>query len=182
MRPRHIFEIDRLSVLIEPHRPVARVVTEAILYTDDDPTIELDWTRDISAETIPDCAHHRFVKTTPKPSATKKRSGDEFWPCCGGGVLPLAGLVSVEDGDAETDVEPILDVGVPEIVDDTGAPVEMADGKSVFVPVVTACLTTIRAPSTKAWLRRAISSTCNCVGFAKNRYDGYHGLAMCCVD
>jgi hypothetical protein len=118
------------------------------------------------------------VKTTPKPSATKNRSGDEFWLCCGG-VLgePLDALVPEGDGDAEADVEAILDVGVPETDDDAGR-TEGVDDTSVFV----ACLTTIRAPSTTAWLRIAILSTRNCVAFAKNSYDSYHGLTICCVD
>lgn len=121
---------------------------------------------------------HKFVKTTPKPSATKNRSGDEFWLCCGG-VLPgdpLDAPVSVGEGEAETDVGLILDAGVPENVDEAGTTDGVDDGKRVFVLAVTACLTTIRAPSTKTWLSRAISSTGRCVEFAKNSHDCYHGL------
>ena len=90
------------------------------------------------------------MKTTPKPKATKNRSGDELL-FCGGGLLPWPPLdaVSVGDGDEEVDDETILDVGLPV----TETPGETADdGKAVTVPalVATACLTTIRAPSTKA--------------------------------
>lgn len=123
-------------------------------------------------------AHHKFVKTTPKPNATKNRSGDEFWLCCGG-VLPgdpLDALVSVGEGEGETDVGPILDAGVPENVDDAGATDGVDDANRVFVLAVTACLTTIRAPSTKAWLSSAILSTGRSVQFAKNSHDGYHAL------
>lgn len=43
-------------------------------------------------------AHHKFVKTTPKPSATKNRSGDEVGP------VPTFGLLEGDDdvvGDGE---------------------------------------------------------------------------------
>lgn len=61
--------------------------------------------------------------------------------------------VSVGDGDGDVvDDVTMLDVGLPVTV----APGEIAeDGKPVTEAalVVRACLTTIRAPSTKAWLR-----------------------------
>jgi hypothetical protein len=44
-------------------------------------------------------AHHKFVKTTPKPSATKNRSGDEVGP-----VPAVFGLLEGDDpvvGDGE---------------------------------------------------------------------------------
>jgi hypothetical protein len=125
--------------------------------------LELDCTQDISARSIPDYAHHKFVKTTPKPSATKNRSGDEFWPpcCCGGCVgvgEPLA-KVSVGDGvGAVVDIT-TLDMGVPPTDPD-------GEGKGCAPPVgagklaldAATCLITMRAPSARTWLRIAILS------------------------
>lgn len=48
-------------------------------------------------------AHHKFVKTTPKPSATKNRSGDEVGPVPTFGLLEGDDAV-VGDGDDCTNV------------------------------------------------------------------------------
>lgn len=136
---------------------------------------ELEWTRDTRARSIPGCAHHKFVKTTPKPNATKNKSGDEF---------PLPEVLPEEPsdvpvGDADEDVDDmtVLKDGVPETEDADGAFVDDAV-ESVLALVVKACLTTIRAPSTMAWLRWAIFvSTDEDVAFAKNSNGGYHDLA-----
>ena len=63
-------------------------------------------------------AYHKFVKTTPKPSATKNRSGDEVGPV----LTVLVGLLEgdcpvVADGDGE-DIDIIVDeasVGVERV-------------------------------------------------------------------
>lgn len=90
---------------------------------------------------------------------------------------------SVDDGVGDVDDMTILDVGVPETdAEDPG----VDDGKGVLVvavvAVVMACLTTIRAPSARAWLRYAILSTGERVIFAKNSHEGYHGLTKCGAD
>ena len=188
MRSRHVFEVDRLSVLVEPQGPVACIVAEAVLDTDNDPIITSrvrlhpsHLARGAFQEKL--CAHHRFVKTTPKPSATKNRRGDELLPCCGGGVgellaTPPDGSVVVEAGGRlVVDGPEVKGVGVPDGVDEEKG-VDVVDGSTLSVADDTACLTTMRAPSTRTWLRMAILSMVDCVGFAK-RSSGYHGLILC---
>lgn len=81
---RHILEVDGLAVLARhPNVAIPSIVAEAVLNTDNDPVrIELEQfatcTGGARLRDEPN-AHQRFVNTTPKPSATKKSSGDE--PC-----------------------------------------------------------------------------------------------------
>lgn len=159
--------LSRIALLRALYRK--QYLTPTIILNDNS---ELEWTRDIiRARSIPGCAHHKFVKTTPKPNATKNKSGDEFWV---DGVLPEES-VPVGDGDGDVDDVTTLDVGVPE-ADVGGAGVD--DVKSVFALVVRACLTTIRAPSTMAGLRWAIFSMDEYVAFTENSDGGYHGLTQ----
>jgi hypothetical protein len=60
---------------------IALVIAEAVLDTDDDPTVER--LAILACDPTVSCmgaTYHRFVKTTPKPSATKKRRGDDDPP------------------------------------------------------------------------------------------------------
>lgn len=130
-----------------------------------------------------DSAHHKLVKTTPNPNATKNRRGDELWFCGCDGLVPVlaGGPLSVVDGGADVDAGTILDVMLPvdSVGDDeTG---EVDDAKITLADVVTACLTTIRAPSTSASLRKAIVTPCKSVGAEKRSCDGYPALNMCTI-
>jgi len=80
---------------------------------------------------------HKFVKTTPKPSATKNRSGDELLP---DGGLAGGGPPGEPVADGDVDVVELLFVGVVPV----GAGV---DPRSVADIV---CLTTMRTPSARA--------------------------------
>jgi len=54
---------------------------------------------------------HKFVKTTPKPSATKNRSGEDVGPDPGVGLLVGEGIAVVDD-DADDRAFTIAEVGV----------------------------------------------------------------------
>src|ERR1700761_5315573 len=97
--------------------------------------------------------HQRLVKTTPKPNATKKSSGDEFWllppPLPFPWLPPPLATVSVELG-AET----VDDASVPPGIEVVGVD-EIADVTELAV-VETTSRINIRAPSTNTGSRKAI--------------------------
>ena len=82
MRARHVVEGDGFSILAShPHLTVASIVSEAVLNADDNPVRCVKMTRMLAAGEAARhgdkmSAHQRFVKTTPKPRATKKSSGE----------------------------------------------------------------------------------------------------------
>ncbi len=94
--------------------------------------------------------HHRIVKTTPNPSATKKSRGDEL-------LLLLGVLVGVLVGSAAVVLatETVADPGGPG-VDDVPTK-EVVDDTKVEAVVDAACLKIILAPSTTAGLIKAMS-------------------------
>lgn len=102
MGSRHGHEIDRRAIYAQGSLAVALIVSEAILDADDDPGT--DSQRCFHADQLCDVpSYHRFVNTTPNPSATKKSRG-EFE-----GLLLLllpvpAGAVEVEANGALVDV------------------------------------------------------------------------------
>ena len=72
MLSRHVAEFCSVWVFTSIHAlSVALVVSEAILHTDDDPTYVSTRIKQNSW-----AFYHKFVKTTPKPSATKKSRGE----------------------------------------------------------------------------------------------------------
>jgi hypothetical protein len=99
MRPRHRREVDWFAIC-GGLGCAAAVVAEAVLDADDDPN-------DVNKSnyTTPASAYHRLVKTTPKPRATKKSSGELVGPllafvpdcrsCVGAGALLAVGEAMV---------------------------------------------------------------------------------------
>lgn len=70
MLSRHCAEIHRVRVLTLHSLSISLIISEAILDTDDNP-------KEVRIATAPlHPAHHKLVKTTPKPRATKKSSGE----------------------------------------------------------------------------------------------------------
>ena len=74
----HDGEIDWVTTLILGPLPVAPVVAEAVLDTNDDPVQSL--IRLPSSLKCESDTYHRFVKTTPNPKATKKSKGELVGP------------------------------------------------------------------------------------------------------
>jgi hypothetical protein len=73
-------EVDGLAILVQCLRtPVALVVSEAILDADDDPRWQ-SGQHSAAFRALWCSAYHRLVKTTPKPNATKKSSGELVGP------------------------------------------------------------------------------------------------------
>lgn len=91
---RHILHVDLIHVFSVSQSAIAGVVAEAILDSDDNPFMTL---ADVAFTAHRRAAHQRFVKTTPKPNATKKSNGE----LVGELLLLLAWLVA---GGADTDV------------------------------------------------------------------------------
>lgn len=87
---------------------------------------------------------HRFVNTTPKPSATKNSNGELELPWLFGGLFGEGGLVVVDAGGGEDDV--VLGTLLVRSVED-GTPEDVGDGESVDARVVVACRMTMAAPS-----------------------------------
>lgn len=78
MCPRHVGQVDRIAVLVESTcLAVALVVSKAVLHPDDDPNSACQY---VSAARPGWVTNHRFVKTTPKPSATKNSKGELVGP------------------------------------------------------------------------------------------------------
>jgi hypothetical protein len=92
VRARHSHEIDGLTIFAECALTITLVVAETILHTDNDPRQRSEGaegrarTKDI---------YHKFVKTTPKPRATKNRRGELVGP-----LPPLDEPVVVAAGSA----------------------------------------------------------------------------------
>jgi hypothetical protein len=115
-------------------------------------------------------AHHRLVKTTPKPNATKNRRGEEFELCCGllfPPELPVCPLAAVSDADGDdaeaddTDDGIMLDESPLDVGDALGVEVEAKE--LMMDPVVAAAPDTVsrairRTPSTNTWLMNAMLS------------------------
>ena len=108
MSSRHCTEVYWLAVLAVSQLAIALVVSEAVLDADDDPEDDCQL---ISANTeVPATSqrhaltYHKFVKTTPKPRATKKSRGELVGP----GLLPLALPEVVAEGGAEEVVEDMM--------------------------------------------------------------------------
>lgn len=95
MRSRHIFEIDRFAVFTDTHLTVSCIVSKTVFDTNDNPSEAVSGSNQIVLRLI----YHRFVKTTPKPRATKNSSGELVGP-----VLELLPPVDC-DGDGTGEVE-----------------------------------------------------------------------------
>lgn len=100
MLARHGAEIDPIGIFTVHALSVSLVVSEAVLDTDDNPVqnnqSKVTWNRS------PCHAYHRFVKTTPKPNATKKRSG-ELGPLPPPPGLPVGEAVGEDTIDDDND-------------------------------------------------------------------------------
>jgi hypothetical protein len=87
--------IDRFTV---PEGAIARIVSKAVLDSDNDPLIKVSFTFGLRWNRS--CAtNHKLVKTTPKPKATKKSSGELVGP----DVLDVGDEVAFVDVDDVTD-------------------------------------------------------------------------------
>jgi len=73
MLPGHGTQIHSIRVFSIHTLPITLVVSEAVLYTDNDP---VSCQLDVLEHTREWNTHHKLVKTTPKPKATKKSSGE----------------------------------------------------------------------------------------------------------
>lgn len=94
----HCAQIDAIRILPIHSLSIALIISEAILDTDNDP--ELNLSEPGKPEESNEITHHKLVKTTPNPKATKKRSG-ELGPLPELPELPVAegggvGVVVVE--------------------------------------------------------------------------------------
>lgn len=79
MCPWHGCHIDMLAILVMVKATVALVVPEAVFDADDDPTeCKHDTPGLMRLQTRE--VYHKLVKTTPKPRATKNRSGELVGP------------------------------------------------------------------------------------------------------
>lgn len=80
MRPRHCGQIDGFAVLVYHTRlAVSLIVSEAVLDTDNDPVVQVSVGVERDTNRF-SSTYHKFVKTTPKPSAIKKSSGELVGP------------------------------------------------------------------------------------------------------
>jgi hypothetical protein len=85
----HVLEIDRVDILAISKSTIACIVSKAVLDSDDNPSHKCQSTKEgkerltasssrrISTHPI---TYHKFVKTTPNPSATKNSSGELVGP------------------------------------------------------------------------------------------------------
>jgi hypothetical protein len=100
VRTRHNSKIDWVAIGVCAKGAIALVVAEAVLYPNDDPA-KVNYT--ITTRDEHTTTYHRFVNTTPKPSATKNNSGElELLLLPGLPVLEL-----VDDGE-EVAVEVVM--------------------------------------------------------------------------
>lgn len=84
MGPRNRGQVDRFAILIVSWHSVPLVITEAVLYTNDDP-VQRPLVRNCGRiQGRLECGtagtYHRLVKTTPNPKATKKSKGELVGP------------------------------------------------------------------------------------------------------
>jgi hypothetical protein len=94
----HCAEVHSIGVFTLQSLAVPLIISEAILHTNDNP-------ERVSLATLrPATAYHRLVKTTPKPNATKKSSGEL-------GPFPLPST----DGEGEVTAE--VAEGTPEVLE-----------------------------------------------------------------
>lgn len=113
MRPRHCRHVYGLAVLVLLRPTIPLVVSEAVLDANDDPMIGMSaYLVIISFKPQNFCRlrmcrelYHRFVKTTPKPSATKKSKGELVGPPP---PPELLGAVDVAAGGATAVLEGIV--------------------------------------------------------------------------
>jgi hypothetical protein len=93
----HLREVDGLPILAyRPRLAVSLVVSEAVLDAYDDPVMGVVVSECLRQESalLLRKPYHRFVKTTPKPSATKNSKGE----LVGDEPLVWLLLVAVADG------------------------------------------------------------------------------------
>jgi hypothetical protein len=111
--------------------------------------------------------HQRFVKTTPNPSATKKRRDDEFPPLLSllppwvsfpaPGFAPPFTRVLLSAGEAPGGVEgAAVGDGEPVALREMVAGVGVAEVRIIVAAVSVACLTTTRAASNTTGLMYAM--------------------------
>ena len=85
MCTRHCTQIDRLAIFTGLQLTVTLIVSEAVFDANNDPAVVVSGFQsrlmhdpqgvDVTTET-----YQRFVKTTPKPNATKKSKGELVGP------------------------------------------------------------------------------------------------------
>jgi hypothetical protein len=93
MRPGwHILEVDRINFFSISNGTIACIVSKAVLDTNNNPSIDVSFRVANSVPTLN--AHHKFVKTTPNPRATKNSRGELVGP-----PPPLDWLVVVVGAD-----------------------------------------------------------------------------------
>lgn len=78
MRSRHGHHIDRLTIFADDTISVSLIVSEAVLYTNDDPEVQISALACFLVGI--EETNHKLVKTTPKPRATKKSKGELVGP------------------------------------------------------------------------------------------------------
>jgi hypothetical protein len=87
VRARHVFEVDRLSIFVQKSLSVSGIIPEAVFHTYDNPNSQVRHQPSLSGDSsrrsrvavrvvMKRHAHQRFVKTTPKPRATKNSNGE----------------------------------------------------------------------------------------------------------
>lgn len=87
MWPAHIRQVNWIAILARLHAPMPLIVAETILDANDNPEREKQSVRLAqNAAGAPSrnetyrLTYHRFVKTTPKPNATKNNKGELVGP------------------------------------------------------------------------------------------------------
>jgi hypothetical protein len=73
MRARHNGEVDWVAIGVCAECTIALIVAEAVFNANNDPNRSTIETEQWAVATV---TYHRFVKTTPKPNATKNNSGE----------------------------------------------------------------------------------------------------------
>lgn len=105
----HGAEIDCIRVFSIHALSIALVVSKAVFDADDDPGLGVNRCLDGGREMD---AYHKFVKTTPKPRATKKSKGEL-------GPLPLLDAL-VADGVADAEEAEAIAVDADMLTDGRG--------------------------------------------------------------
>lgn len=101
MRSGHGNQVDWVAIFSHGSLAVALVVSEAVFDTDNDPKGEVSY-----VATSPDhISYHKFVKTTPKPRATKNSRGELVGPPP---PLELEAALVVATGELEVVVADIV--------------------------------------------------------------------------
>ena len=96
----HVGHVYWFTILIVLRPTIALIVSEAVLDTNDDPTTRSALVHEATKVSF---TYQRLVKTTPKPSATKKSKGELVGPPPPPPPPLLAGLL-VAGGDASAEV------------------------------------------------------------------------------